>query len=437
MRWKRMALRLGLIAMIVLSFYLSYLIWLNPSNKTGLDTTQSGDTTTEKEVSSRSMADVFLPLKLVSVTKGNAQETSSEVVIKKVLKKIEETKMSNPKLMEYTTDAEFEANHQLTDGLELTLMNEMSLAECIELLNLRLTLNQSLTDKDLTFDHAQIDYKTATFRFLNSKKHYIVTVAFDGDFDKIKSLLAENEASWYSVVLDSSLISSQYVTNKPIELKLYSYISSVQSFTLFRDSFFTNPSDAKSSDDSSDLMIVDQSEIMTVQTQDSLVEFRDTNITNIDDNLYKASYQYIRYLGTNYGNLRFMNRNGNTIDYRVFVEGYPVFSTNKEGLVTTSFSKNRQSDSWSVSIDANMNTIQVPIPSDQTVQIPASQTVLEELKSQGADLTKLTAFVIGYKWNDIKDTGVVDLVPTWYVNYDKHWQESDTLLKQFEESEDD
>lgn len=440
MSWKRMILRLGLIAMIVLSFYLSYLIWLNPSNKTGtndLNTSQSSQAGSDKEASPRSLADVFLPLKLVSVSQNSAKETSSEVLIKKMVKTIESTKMTHPNVIEYPTLEAFNEKTQLKNGVELTLMNEMALSECINLFHLQLTLDQAIKEKDLKFDHAQIDYDSGTFRFLNSIKKTEVEATFEGNFDTIKTLLKDSEANWYTVVSDTSLISSQYLTNEPIKLKLYSYISSVQSYTIFRDSFFTNPSDAKSSDDSSDLMIVDQSEIMTVQTQDSLVEFRDTNVTDINDNLYKESYEYIRYLGTNYGNLRFMNRNGDAIDYRVFVEGYPVFSSNKEGLVATQFTKNRQSNLWSVRIDANMNTIQIPIPSDQTVELPASRQVLENLKNHGADLTKITAIVIGYKWNDIKDTGVVDLVPTWYINYDKQWKDHDSLVTELQESEGD
>lgn len=442
MKWRRILLRLGLVTMILTSFYLSYLIWLNPSNKTPLLPTGSSElankqTSSKEEVNTKSQNDIFLPLKLVSVTNSVAQETSSEAIMKKVVKVLESGEMTQAEVIVYPTNDAFLEHSVLKNGIELSFMNEVLMNEAIDVMGLKLELPNQLQEKKLTYEHVQYDFDTNKIYFLDTVKHTKVVATFSLKPDKIHAILKEESIPWVHVIYNPSLLASQYITNEPVDMKLYSYISSVQPYTVFRDSFFKNPINARSTDDSSDLIITDRSEAMTVQKDNRFIEYRDSNLVGFHNNLYTKGYEYIRELGMNYGNLRFLDRNGETMNYRVFVEGYPVFSQNNEGLISMEFAENVQANSWSVRIGANMNTIQIPIPSDQTTKLPSSQEILMKLKNRGADLSKISSILIGYKWSDIQDTNVVDLVPTWYLNINHTWVDADSLLKKLSEGEGD
>ena len=110
--------------------------------------------------------------------------------------------------------------------------------------------------------------------------------------------------------------------------------------------------------------------------------------------------------------------------YRNYVEGFPVFGDNMKGcLATTVQNKN-------VFIKANQDTLQIPLPSDDSVTLVPTQELVDHLKNQGADMSKIIDIQIGYKWEQNKETQqAIDLVPSWYIKYDDNWMTQEELEK--------
>ena len=437
MKWQRMILRIALCLSIVTSFYLSYLIWLNPT-KTVATTPIASETNTQGEMTTknfRSLTDVFLPLQLVSVTDSQANETNSEQLIKSVLSEIGSSEMEQPKWTSYESADVFIEKTTIKNGFDFIFMNRISLNEAIDLFDLKLDLDAQLLDKELMFDQMSYNSETKTIHFVDAAKKSDLSANVTVDESEIATILKQEKVNWQRVTFTPELLLQHYLVDQPVQMKLYSYISTVQPYSVFRDSFFHRPQEATLSDDTNDLMLTDQSEVMTVQLDNRLVEYRDTDMTGIHDNLYVKSYDYIRNLGMNYGNLRFLDRYENTLNYRIFVEGFPVFSNQNDGLVSMQFTEKAQNqDEWSVKIAASLNTIQIPIPSDKLIELPSNKSVLLDLQAQGLDLSRVSAIMVGYEWSDIKDTNVVDLVPTWYIKYDHKWQSQDALSRQLQQS---
>lgn len=114
------------------------------------------------------------------------------------------------------------------------------------------------------------------------------------------------------------------------------------------------------------------------------------------------SADYIIRLGNNFGTIRYFDQQDKHLDYRVFVEGYPVFSTGGQGVISVAFSESGQTGSREMTISASLNAIQVPIPSETEIELPSSLSVKNELIAAGADPELLQQIIVGYQWGRSK-----------------------------------
>ena len=78
----------------------------------------------------------------------------------------------------------------------------------------------------------------------------------------------------------------------------------------------------------------------------------------------------------------------------------------------------------------------MPIPSDEEVELPNTENVIQNLVDKGADKGKIQSIIVGYTWQNIKETNrVVDLLPEWYVKYQEQWYSVSELLVRLPGSE--
>lgn len=424
--------RYGLILMIGLSFYLTYLIWLSPVNRETAGTSHSKETTQE-EVLAKSAADVFLPVRLTRIVKEEWQETNTENFIRKFQKQISGLHFSNVKLQKYESQEAFKNESRFSTGYELAYITPYSLNDYVETFHLNLTLNKSLDKEMLRFLKIQIDDKKQQIRFINPDTLKIVTADILSPLEGFQTLITDVDATWFSVVPDEELLENQYFTDEPIRLKMYSYILSTRPYTTFRDSFFTRPEEVRSNSSSADLYLYDGLETMTIRENQQQVNFQGQLRSTKSFDIFSESYDYIKRLGTSYGSLKYFDQSSNQINYRIFVEGFPVFSRTGEARILLQFLENNQPRQKTVVITGNLTTIQVPIPSEQEIQLPASRDVLIDLIDSGIKKEDLKGIMMGYEWKSLGDSGVVDLYPQWYVHYANQWYSLAELNQELEE----
>ena len=433
MKFTERAVRIGLILMVGISFYLTYLIWLSPSNEDVLLENNS-DNEVVDNVNHREMTEVYLPLHVVRLQNDTVRETNTESFVRKMQEQLPKLTTETDHFQKIEQSEAFAKQTHIQNGVELTYLSDMPLKDYLKIFQLTISKDKQLPNR-WAFFTVQVDFDSSQLRFINTQTQEIFSMKITAGLSAIEQALQDNHAEWIDMFYNDNLLPKQYYTNHAIQLKKYSYIASSRPYTIFRDAFFTNPKDIRSSNGTMNLNLYDGSESMIVQQNEQKIEFSGTIPLTTSFSDYQAGYKYIRGLGTNYGSMRLFDQRKQTTDYRVFVEGFPIFSQDNEGEITVQLVKDTEEDEVDVAIHANLNTIQVPIPSDETVELPASYDAVQQLYVNGAKADKLTRIIVGYTWKNLPNTEVVDLEPNWYVQYEDQWYSFEDLMKQLTESE--
>ncbi|GHU45668.1 hypothetical protein FACS1894194_1920 [Bacilli bacterium] len=434
MRISEKIIRAGLIVMIALSFYFSYMIWLNPTGfnnaSTETDTGVNPSVQTYKQKS-----DLFLPLYLTWNDEEDIKETNSEAVIREIQEVINEAMISDLTLRTYGEEQAFSKAQEVDQGISLNYYTTFYLKDYEKTFDKELSLEDESETEDFPFSRIQFDLEENTIQFVDFTHQRVVRGKIDWDKSQVKHLLADNPREWTAMRTDQERSSNQYYTQDSIKLKKYSYYSSTQSQSLFREAFFSNPKNVKINDESVDTYYYEGGQNMTVLQDQQQVKFETTTDGSDEMDLAMLSADYIIRLGNNFGTIRYFDQQDKHLDYRVFVEGYPVFSTGGQGVISVAFSESGQTGSREMTISASLNAIQVPIPSETEIELPSSLSVKNDLIAAGADPELLQQIIVGYQWGEIKDAPLVDLTPAWYVNYDSSWISYDALMTKLAETE--
>ncbi|OOG26131.1 hypothetical protein BZK37_09860 [Enterococcus casseliflavus] len=434
MRISEKIIRVGLIVMIALSFYFSYMIWLNPTGfnnaSTETDTGVNPSVQTYKQKS-----DLFLPLYLTWNDEEDIKEINSEAVIREIQEVINEATISDLTLRTYGEEQAFSKAQEVNQGISLNYYTTFYLKDYEKTFDKELSLEDESETEDFPFSRIQFDLEENTIQFVDFTHQRVVRGKIDWDKSQVKHLLADNPREWTAMRTDQERSSNQYYTQDSIKLKKYSYYSSTQSQSLFREAFFSNPKNVKINDESVDTYYYEGGQNMTVLQDQQQVKFETTTDGSDETDLAMLSADYIIRLGNNFGTIRYFDQQDKHLDYRVFVEGYPVFSTGGQGVISVAFSESGQTGSREMTISASLNAIQVPIPSETEIELPSSLSVKNDLIAAGADPESLQQIIVGYQWGEIKDAPLVDLTPAWYVNYDSSWISYDALMTKLAETE--
>ncbi|MDH6363571.1 regulatory protein YycH of two-component signal transduction system YycFG [Enterococcus sp. PF1-24] len=426
--------RLLLVSLIGLSLYFSYNIWLSPAH-TKRFSTDTKQLVTENQ-NYRKMTDTFLPLQLAWLQEDTIKGTQSENLISQVQEQLAKDTVGVLAVVVYQNEKDFAEYLQISEGIELLYESPFSLAEYLKIYHF--DIKDSDEAENYLFSKVQIDFTNQQVNFMNVKEHTVYQLAFSGKADKYQQIMAEKMPNLLDVTRDNTYNLGRYNIDESISLKKYSYILSTQSFTLFSNAFFQ---DVENVNNETNSVYSSGEERLTVNAGniEQLVDFRgqlplETGL----DNVYTQSFDYVKKLGTNFGNLRYFDRDKNTVNYRFLVEGYPVFSEFSQGLLSVTADSTVSEDSKAIHIQGSTNTIQVPIPSDEVAELQPTATIKDELLAAGVEESEISSIIIGYTWESIEgNTRVVNLTPEWYVCYSGTWYQAEKLIQQSQVKEAD
>lgn len=419
-------IRPGLILMIVLSFYFSWSIWVSSSNKETISQNETKITTTIKE---RSSEETFLPIRLVRMEDSGLTLTASESLISSIQKLISDSEFGALSTVVDGNDEEFDRYYTKGRGFELMYEGRFLLSEYLSTFRIDMDTSDIPVDQ-IYFNRVQVDFNENQLLFFDfaNKKVYQTSISLGRE--EVEPLLEKEGLVYFEVADRSELADKSYYMVTGLKLKKYSYILASQPITLFRNAFFSDTENIQTNEDSADISYTKGAEKLTVNERLGTIHFsgnlkKDTDVQNV----YADSFKYVKKLGANIGNLRYFDGIDNTINYRTFVEGFPVFSESSKGQVKVTVS-GQNSEQSKIVIDTSVDTIQVPIPSEEEVTLKDSTELLEILSSYGADTSKIKSIIIGYTWQRIEETKqVVDLTPEWYIYYDDQWYPERELLE--------
>ncbi|WP_071131819.1 YycH family regulatory protein [Enterococcus timonensis] len=418
--------RVLLILLVAFSLILSYLIWMRPITSDPETETVSTNVT---QRSLKAATEVFLPAKAIWHQEDQKLLSVSENLLS--LLQAELIKGDFGTLEQVGNDEQYFQEVLATqDALELDYIGHFLLGEYVDVYSLDLNYGNENYQK-ITFDRIVIDFAKNKFFALNDDTHAVYSADLEISSVKIKSLLKNDELHFLPVTIGHPVLQETYYVDEDFSLPKYSYILGSQPYTTFTSAFFQDPDDLSINDSGDDLLYGnEQGENLTINNETGQVVFTtdDRNPAVVGDNLYKKSFDYVASLGVTLGNLRYFDEGSATLTFKTFVEGYPLFSDHVRGQLEINFSGDSLAQ-----IMTNVQTIQIPVPSDEEVQLVKTETVLSEITEAGGDVTQITNLQIGYGWKDLKETSqVVDLMPEWFVQYDHQWVSLSQLMTQLE-----
>lgn len=420
---KERLIRYALIVMIGLSFFLSWKIWTQSGNKSLQNMNTSATPLAVKEAK-----DIFVPVQLVyHESPDNAALSNRSGLIDRMNRLLFQLKLGRVTAHRDLSDDRYFALQQVAPSVELIFSDAISLEYYLDINEEKL---KGDAIDNVTVNRLVFDPEASVLYFMDDRNKTIYEASASGlNEETYQDLLSEGRNHFKKVTMDGTLTPHLYLYDEPVTLKKYSYILETQSYTMFSNALFKNTedvfaNDAQKDDKNINLMNA-EGQKLNIQYETGEVRFNDRYSPANPNALEMAntSYQAIKRIANNMGIVRyFANQNG-TIVYRNFVEGYPIFSDQNKGRIEVSFFEGL------LSIVTNQETILVPIPADETVTLPQTSDVLNELLMAGVKKEDIQGLQIGYTWHTNRETRqVVDLEPEWYVNYRGVWNNVPTVL---------
>lgn len=426
-------IRVGLFFLVLLSLFLSLNIWISSSRK---ETAETKDAPVATPVNERTSKDVFMPLRLIKKQENKMELSNSENLIANVQSEIEKGTFETVSQVVKENAEEFQQYQEIENGFELLYEGKFLLSEYIDVFKLSFADMDSI-ENDIYFMKIQVDLNKEVIRFFDYDHLNVYEARCTVNGSNLSKILNKEGVQYKTVTSEKDLANKQYYLTDERKLKQYSYIIESQSVTRFRNAFFNDPENVQTNENNQDLTYTSDNERLSVfdDTQSRLIKFEGKVQPKKNQNIYSETFPYIKKLGKNMGNIRYFDRTDDQITYRTFVEGFPVFSEKNKGQVQMTISDDYL-DEKTIQIATSMDTIQIPIPSDEEVTLGSTEQVLNELLAAGADTEKIQSLIIGYTWQSIDSTkSVVDLTPEWYVCYDGKWYSEKDLLISFADSE--
>lgn len=214
-------------------------------------------------------------------------------------------------------------------------------------------------------------------------------------------------------------------TTSSVKLQSYSYLLDVDSTVSRLTKLFS---------DSGKRDVNNGQEILTYSNGDNRrmahnvttgsINYDAYNVNRNANTLHQRQYEGYRWLVNlhqNSDNLYYFEEHdqGQTLTYRLFVNGLPIFGQTSYGSVQIKQLPNKHAR-----IGMSQYSLRVPLPTDQKNQIniePMAST-MADLESVGVSRNDIEQMAIGYRWQLDPDNQIVALDPEWYFEQNHVWR---------------
>ena len=369
----RVALRVSLIAMVVLSIILSAVIWGSDARFSRIE--ETSNQTQTKDLGQRSLRDIYLP-------------TQTFYFKNKQMYQVYDTKNNLP--LEFS---------KLTQSLR-------------PLLPIRISTTSS--------DYIYLG---------NDENHTLYRIRLNDVSFKTLIEHIRNAQTQMPVTLEQ--VHDDYLPfyEKNLSLPVYSYLTNEES-----DSYFVyrllgsdNPTQHSNGDTITYSNGVYERLIAAKHTHNyEYIDYQQDQIPKTISRKLNDSLYFVRKIGLSEPDLRFFDADDNTVIYQNYVEEYPIFLPGKYKMrAQVKFASN------GMTINFNSLDLQIPIPTNGEKKnlIPTTEA-MDELYQKGYHRKDIERIIIGYtaKSSDSKNKKLVDLEPAYYVKINKQWKTLDEWL---------
>lgn len=438
MKFNSLLMRVILILSIVVSIFLSWKIW---TNNTHYERQTDSQTTTKTPTrhNDRQLADVFLPTQVL--WRDNDQSellyNSKENIVAQLRKALKQTtRVSGFKkvtLNERQYSQQLQNNNTITllypDNITYGILKEVfadrstnqGISKNVKLNRIQIKLGKT-TELWLMNDQDKIGYRAQVKRF--SQKQVKQLVSASDVHLKVEERLLNHKPLIY-VAANQQLLPYSYLVNQQAENY---YIS-----TLLNQQNTDNVSTKEQGDSViyTDGTDSDQYKRLTIDHQTgeiSFIKYEDVTPPNTLTQQFETSFDSLLKTGNSLSGMRYysFDEKTNTTSFRTYVEGFPVFYQTNFGSIKVQLLATGQR------IDFSNYSLQVPVPAeDRKVTLASTEAVLNQLTQNGFLLENVDNVQVGYEWTkENENNQVIDLNPTYFIQYKGVWRSLSALLAQ-------
>ncbi|QFP78794.1 YycH family regulatory protein [Latilactobacillus graminis] len=435
MRFKNFLMRIVLLIAVAVSVVLSWLIWTSNAHYER----QTNSQTTTKSTShktERKIGDVFLPTQLLWRTENQSQliYNSKESLIPQFKATLKLTNSASFNQVKLDQDDYYQAINQ-NDTVTMLYPDKISYA----IFKKVFSYHNSNLGQNVTFNRIRITLgKSPQLWLMNDQNHQVYQA----------SLKAFPPARVKKVLENADVhlkVTEKMLNNKPLlyvaadqTLLPYSYLVNQQPenyyITTLLNQRNTDKIDTKEQGssaiytDGTDSNLYKRLTINHETGEISFVKYADQKLPTSLTKNFEASFDVLQKTGNAMSGMRFYSYDQatNATAYRTFVEGFPVFYQTNFGSVQVQLLSTGQK------IDFSNYSLQVPVPAeDKQVTIPSTESVLNQLTRSGFLLEDVENVQVGYEWTkETSNEQVIDLNPTYFVQYKGVWRSLAALMAQ-------
>ncbi|KRM97005.1 YycH family protein [Liquorilactobacillus aquaticus DSM 21051] len=441
MKIRNFLLHFGLTVTVILSVVLTTIILTNPATfqRDSKTTTSPGENDTAT-TSTKTISDVFVPVQtILNQDREQFQLYSSKTNLVNSLRK-EIRKWGAGKNVTKTT---FKNEEEYVAFLEQKNAVVLNYSDYVTIKLFNQTFSQKIEKhQGEKYNRILIPLNQKKVIYLmNDQTRGVYKVSFSKkNVKKIRTLLKNNEIKRLQMeyYLLGGHLAIFYLNS--VQVPQYSYLINKANASSFVTQLLdSNGGDSISTKMQKNKVIYSDGADNRMTVMDSTSQIKYANYSNSDysnntierrqslnDHLRK-SFAKLNSIGASLDDVYYSEydqSNSMTI-YRSYVSGFPIIDKHNYGAF-----KIQTMNSGGLKYDFSLLSLQVPVPSGgKNVTLPSTTDVYQNLINAGYSASKLKNIQIGYSWreNDASSL-VIDLVPTYFVNYAGKWTDYNELL---------
>lgn len=430
MKFRSILLRTSLTIAILISLGLSWLIWTNNAR---FERSQIRETPQSSQIETGGeLKDVYAPTKILI---SNRSQLYSVYNSKESIMHLLSTEMGKWNVGRFTQVE----NHLSTKQYE-KILNQKNRIQLVYQSNITYSLLRQLFDKRQIPEQSNFNFNRMMI-LEKDNGDLVIQLLNDDKRDIYEGKIRNYDVKKIRKIVNSANIKRpvklQFLNNKlkmfyeqPVKVKPYSYLVNSNEDNYYVTSLLDtdDPSSIETKTHGHQTIYYDSVyRKLTVDRQTGSVQFENytNNNANTPTNLsatkrFTSSYTELKHTGNTLTNMRYygLNKAKNEVTYREYIEGFPIFDQTNSNTYAVKITKSGRMIRFS-----NSN-LEVPVPTkEQSVTLPKTATVIEDLVAQGYDKAKIQDIQIGYqKAVDPTNNKVVNLQPTYYFEYQNKWQ---------------
>jgi len=429
---KNFFIRITLILLVGLSFFLSFFIWTNNRAFSGKTSIISNNNIATPVDHSHNLANLYNPIKILEVDgRGNKYILSDRVTDITESIKVIFNKLDLKRLIKYTADSNSQYENLLTSTDSIQLYYQAPIS--INILSDTFGFKYDSKIKDFSINRViirQISPIETEIYFANDKnlQYYYISLLLKKNhlFDIVSKI--KNK-----ILIKEERIGLSYLINyqNPISLKSYVYLVKTLDDSVFVSNFMTNDGSAGLTFDSkANIYKKGLTKSLTVNNETGLVHFIDyhldsNQVPNGLTSLLKTSKDTMQKIDNSFNSFRYFAKTGKKhVVFRSYIDGFPVFYNEQKGDVSLLWQKNSQSFYFS------NTTLEVPISTSQnSVTIETTNSLLQRLKNKGIKIRDIQDIQLGYSWVKNNDSvEVINLLPGYFIKIGGIYRDAATII---------